>query len=341
MRACVKSNRVTKTAGMTLIELLFVMGLLALLFGAGIGTFSSLNVGEKAARVSVATTLRAANNWAIARHAPATVRIDPLQDRFSAEGMSVVGTWRFESLPVQGAFDLIGTKKGGAELDEDGYRGSALSFVGARPKSRVKIDVHKDSAFQMKDGFAISVVIRQDLDGGGQVFDLDDTLSLQVTERGAVRASFMTAVQDDFLGERDSGRATLVTEDGLVTKGRWTSIAIFYDRELFTIYVGGLEVARVEQDGRVRVIDGPLLIGASGSPFPGAIDDLVMSAVAVEEVFELPESVTFGAKTPKTIQFQAGGGLNRRVHHEPVEITLVFEDGREDVIRVNLYGAVE
>ena len=133
--------------GMTLIELLFVMGLLALLFGAGIGAFGQLNVGEQAARSTLETTLRAANNWAIARNAPAIVRLDRHERTISAEGMSVIGTWRFESMPVDGAFDLVGSKKGGAELDEDGYRGSALSFVGAPSNSRVKIDVQKDTAF--------------------------------------------------------------------------------------------------------------------------------------------------------------------------------------------------
>lgn len=341
MRSLVGSSRDSKLVGMTLIELLFVMGLIALLFGAGLGAFSSLNVGDKAARATLEATLRAANNWAIARNAPSTVRIDALAGTFSAEGMSVVGTWRFEDLPVEGAFDFIGSKKGGAEIDEDGYRGSALSFVGAPANSRIRIDVHKDTAFQFKGGFAVSVVVRQDLDGGGQIFDLDETVNLQVTDRGAVRAAFMTAVVDEFQDERDTGRATLVTEDGLVRKGLWTAIAVFYDREFLTIHIDGLEVARLAQDGPVRTIAGPLMLGASGSPFQGAIDDLVMSAVAVEEVFALPESVIFGKKTPKIIQFQAGGGLNRRAHHEPVDVPIVFEDGREDVIRVNLYGAVE
>ncbi len=341
MHRRVMESRVSNSKGMTLIELLFVMGLIALLFGAGIGAFTSLNMGEKAARSTVETTLRAANNWAIARNAAATVHIDPLTRRYSAEGMSVVGTWRFEEFPISGAFDFVGSRRGSCELDEEGYRGSALSFVGAPSNSRVTIDVHKDTAFQFREGFAVSVVVRQDLDGGGQIFSLSEAIDLQVTERGAVRATFQTVTEDEFQGETETGRATLVTDDGLVVKGKWTSISVQYDRETFSISVGGLEAIREEQDGLVRTIDGPLLIGGSGSPFPGAIDDLVFSAVAVEDVFELPELVAFGPKTPKAIHFQAGGGLDRRAHREPVDIVLVFEDGREDAVRVNLYGTVE
>jgi hypothetical protein len=132
-----------------------------------------------------------------------------------------------------------------------------------------------------------------------------------------------------------------VTPDGLVTLGEWTSIGLHYDRQTFRISVGGLEAARIEQDGLVRTIDGPLLLGASGAPFPGAIDDLVISAVAVEEAFELPEAVEFAPGTVKAIHFQAGGGLDRRIHREPVDLPLIFEDGREDRVRVNLYGTVE
>ena len=156
-----------------------------------------------------------------------------------------------------------------------------------------------------------------------------------------MRATFMTAVEDEFEGEREAGRATLVTEDELVLEGKWTEITVKYDRAFFTIDIAGLEVARVEQDGFVRSVAAPLLIGGSGSPFPGAIDDLVMSAVTAGEAFELPVTVEFGAKAPETIRFQAGGGLDRLAHREPVQILLIFEDGREDSVRVSLYGAVE
>lgn len=327
--------------GLTLIELLFVMGLLAVLFGIGLGVFGSLRVGRSAARSTLETTLRAANNWAIARNAPANVRIDAKTSTMRAEGMSVIGTWRFEEMPVRGAFDFVGNQVGTCNIDEDGFRGSALSFVGTPSGTRVKVPVHKDPAFSLSNGFSISVVVRRGVESGGQVFDLGGVLDLQVTERGAVTSSFMTAVVDDFEGERDAGRARLGTEDGIVGVGTWSRIAVHYDGAAFSIVVDGLEQARMEQEGIVKAVESDLVFGGSGTPFPGAIDDFVISAIDGEQQFVLPEEALFAAKTPKLIRFQAGGGLDRRVHREPVQVGLVFEDGEEDWVRVNLYGTVE
>ena len=327
--------------GLTLIELLFVMGLLAIPFGIGLGVFGSLRVGRSAARSTIETTLRAANNWAIARNAPALVRIDLENQSLRAEGMSVIGTWRFENMPVKGAFDFVGNSVGPVDLDEDGFRGSALSFIGAPSNTRVKVPVHKDTAFTLRDGFAISVVVRRGNGSGGQVFDLGDVVKMEVLENGAVRGSFMTAVEDAFEGERAAGRATLTTEEGLVGVGLWTRVGMHYDGEYFAITVGGLEYAREAQTGFVKALESDLIFGGSGTPFPGAIDDFVISAVEGEQEFELPEDALFATKTPKLIRFQAGGGLDRRSHREPVQVGLVFEDGEEDWIRVSLYGTVE
>jgi hypothetical protein len=51
--------------------------------------------------------------------------------------------------------------------------------------------------------------------------------------------------------------------------------------------------------------------------------------------------VTFDPATPAEIVFDAGGGLDREVHREPVRLGLEFDDGRKERIVVNLYGTVE
>ena len=63
-----------RKAGLTLIELLLVMGVLALVLGVGLGSLASLNPGERAAVGLVQDALRSAHNSAVARVASARVR---------------------------------------------------------------------------------------------------------------------------------------------------------------------------------------------------------------------------------------------------------------------------
>ena len=94
--------------GMTLIELLLVMGLLALMLGFGVGAISSIDIGSAGSGSTVRSTMRAASNWSRSRQAPARVRIDLTEGRIAAEGLAVIGTWHFEDVPPEGAFDLDG-----------------------------------------------------------------------------------------------------------------------------------------------------------------------------------------------------------------------------------------
>ena len=94
-------------------------------------------------------------------------------------------------------------------------------------------------------------------------------------------------------------------------------------------------------EGRVMKLQGGMDLGGSSDPFPGSIDNLVISAVGAEETFELPEGIELSPDCPKQVHFAPGGGLERRIHREPVRIPLFFLDGREDFVQINLYGTVE
>src|SRR5215207_669808 len=80
-------------AGFTLIELLIVTMLIALLLGVGFGALARIDLGERVALSQVHNVLRSAHNWAIARSAPARVRIDPAAGTVRAEGLAILGTW--------------------------------------------------------------------------------------------------------------------------------------------------------------------------------------------------------------------------------------------------------
>jgi hypothetical protein len=83
------------------------------------------------------------------------------------------------------------------------------------------------------------------------------------------------------------------------------------------------------------------VISPGNAPFQGAIDNLVISAVASEEEVHLPKNVAFAKNTPREIVFAPGGELDRDVHREPLRVALEFDDGREVPILINLFGTVE
>ncbi len=143
---------------MTLIELLLVMGLIALLLGFGVGAIAGLDLGTMGASSLVRSTLRSANNWAVARQAPSRVRIDPETGGVVAEGLAVVGTWHFEEEPPRGAFGLDGQLVG-AELTDNGYIGRALRLVSDNQGACYEIPVHTDPAFYARSSLGEPITI--------------------------------------------------------------------------------------------------------------------------------------------------------------------------------------
>jgi len=75
--------------------------------------------------------------------------------------------------------------------------------------------------------------------------------------------------------------------------------------------------------------------------WPGAIDNLSVSATAARDESRLPKHARFAAGTPAEVRFAPGGGLDRSVHRGPVELAVEFDDGRRSSIVVGLFGTVE
>jgi hypothetical protein len=330
-------------AAFTLIELLLVMALMALILGVGVGLFAKLNLGDRVGVALVQDALRSAHNFSVARAAPARVRIDAKTGELRIEGMLVVGTWHFESEPIRGAFGLEGTMFGGRIVD-DGFQGHALSFVGEPPRSKVEIPVQTDPAWDLRDGFALRCALRPHGklgEGGGAVLAVGESLGLETTAAGGVRAWIAAQVNDERGDVRRGGRIPVEAPPGTLEPERWSVVEIQYDRRTLRLLVDGAIAAEVDETAPVWKLDGPLVLSPSASAWPGAIDSLSVSAVAAREESRLPRGVTFAAGTPAEIVFAPGGGLDRDVHKEAVRLALDLEDGRQVQVHVNLFGTVE
>ena len=333
--------------GLTLLELVLVMGLLALLMGAGVGMLSSLDLGRRAAVGLVQNVIRAAHNSAVARNAPARVRIDAGNGTLVAEAVAVIGTWHFESEKLEGAFDINGVLESGKIVD-DGYIGKALTFAGGAGRTpAAEFPVQLDASFDLALGFAIDCVLRPDsATGGGRVLRLGETAGIDVTGSHGIKAWFVPEVVDSTGAHVRGGKITLESPPQALAQNRWTRVHVEYDRRRLTLELEGVEIAGldgkhgVDEIAPVWRVDGPLILSDAEQSLACSIDNLVISAVSASEEMRLPETVNFAADTPPGIQFDAGGDLDREIHDGPVSLWLEFKDGTRIEIGVGMYGTV-
>jgi hypothetical protein len=322
----------------TLLELMLVMAILALVLGSGLGMFAALDLGKRQAAGLVKNALRSAQNSAIAREAPARVRFDRAAGLVVAESLQVIGTWHFEGRRLEGALGLDGGVHE-ARFIEDGFLGDALSFDG-RTGAWAEIPVQSDPAFDFARGFAVRCAVLRDQTGAGRLLQVGTVCTIDLNAAGAVRGRFLPVVIQQGR-EVPGGEVVVESGPGVVPPERWTRIALEYDRRELVLLVDGVPVARTAETAPVWPIDGPLVLSDARRPFPGAIDALVIAAVVAGEEARLPESVRLAEGTPDEVLFDAGGGLDRAQHAEPVAIVLEFDDGARETISVGRYGTVE
>jgi len=324
---------------MTLIELLVVMGLVALVLGAGLGALAGIDTGSGPAVAIVNSSLRSANNWAVARRAPARVSFDAETNTIHAEGLAVIGTWHFEDNPPRGAFMLNGSYEG-IGLSEDGYLGRALDLEGAEDGGSYEVPVHASPTYNLSSGFQIAFAAKPMDMGSGQVLSIGDAVGVELNSQGGVKAWFLGERRDASGSVTPTGKVLAETPAGLLRIGSWSRVLVSYDRSELAVFVEGVPAARTSDEAWVVKVESPLVIGGRRRQWPGMIDSLVISAVAAEEQIELPQGVSFAETAPKEIVFAAGGGLDRRVHSEPVRFSLEFDDLSNEVIEVGVYGTV-
>jgi prepilin-type N-terminal cleavage/methylation domain-containing protein len=327
--------------GLTLIELLMVMGLMAMMLGLGVGALTSIDLGTYGAGSMVRSTLRSTANWSRARQAPARVRIDSATGTMFAEGLTVVGTWHFEKVPLRGAFDLNGELRD-AFLVDDGFVGKALSFNGAPPNASYEIPVQTDPAFALQEGFQFQFVLRAEGRSRGTLIRIGDTIKIEVNSDLGLKMSIMTQRFDPESQQlKAAGKAVLETPPGVLAVDQWRHVLLTYDRTQLAIFVEGVRVAVVAEQGSVAASKSKLVLGGGQTPWEGSIDNLVINAVGAQEEVQLPDGVQFMEGTPKQIAFGPDGGLDRSIINEPIQFEIEYADGRRDTFRVNMYGTIE
>ena len=332
-----------RVRGFTLLELILVMGIIGAVAGVGLGMFASFDPGRRAALGLVQNVLRQAQQTAVARRAPAVVRVDVKAGTFVAEALEVAGTWHFETPALEGARGVDGAPFDfpGEMLTADGFTGKALDLARGGRRGRVEVDLRVDPLLDPRKGFALDVALRPARLGAGQVVDLGKSVVLSARTDGGVDGRVLTRRLDE-LGRAVAGPAVTVRSGpGALRPGRWTRVTLAYDRRELVLLADGVPLASRGEDRELWDLTGPMVLGGGDSRWEGALDQLVLATVVADDAYALPPTVTFDERTPTLIRFLAGGSLDPAIHAGPVEFGLRFDDGGGDEVRINLFGTIE
>lgn len=327
-------------AGFTLLELMTVLGIIAILMGMGIGVLSRLNFAKYGAAGTVARLIRTARESAVASGLPVTVVCDAGENRLYDLSVRTVGLWHFEEADgdaTRGAFQLD-ARLNGARLESPGRIGAALS-CGA-PGDHAEVSLGEHPSWGLTSGLSVEADVEPAREHTATVAMRGKQFRLVVTADGAVEARVALAAGPL---ERDAaaGEAIAKTPPGLVPPGRWTRVGFIYDRLALTVLVDGLPRATRAAGEHVKRDASPLVISSRTETFLGKIDELKVGAVSSGAGEPLPKDVALALPFPRVaLRFTGEGMLDPVYHRGAVTVGLRFPDGAKRDVTVGPYGTV-
>jgi len=316
-------------SGMTLMELLAVVAIVSMMLGlSAIGYWRmSKSFREQGAASEIDVCIRQARNSAIAANAPAFVEIDPENRLVRPWAFRTVGLWHFEDRSSYGETrgPFHNARMAGAELFSDGKIGKC-----ARLREGAYVDAGNDPDFDFEDGGYLEAYIRPGslgFAGDNFIFFKKNAFQLKIGVGGVLVANTV-------------GK-TIQTKNYRVVPGRWTKVALTWDRQSTRILVDDGVVA-VGPGGKTPLSDYPLLMGHDQASFTGLIDEVRFMTATAGNPIELPKSygISHTAAPWNGIYFAGNGNLDLRYHAGPVSITLSHET-RARTVSVSMLGTTQ
>jgi prepilin-type N-terminal cleavage/methylation domain-containing protein len=319
--------------GTTLLELLVVLTLIGALLGIGVGFAARLTFPRQAAVESVKGVLQAARAFAVTQGSLARVVASREGRSIQRLGFRTIGEWHFEGSGAEGAFGLTFDLRS-ARAVEDGRIGSALAFEDG---GYAECPVSSLPSWESRDGLAFKADVRLER-GGGIVARRGESWRVEVRADGGV--SVDVALVSPTKGEGARGeRLRVDSAPGLVRPGRWARLSFLYDRTHLRLSVDGIERARSPRATEPLWLDrAALRLSDPERTLHGAIDEVSVAALVVEEPQFLPEGVEFAADAD--LWFDAAGNLDPARHDGPLAVELKFDRGASRRIEVTTYGTL-
>ncbi len=341
-----------RRAGLTLIEILVVLAIAAVLFGAGIGVFKGITQSgsRQAARSEVLNLLHKARNAARGEERSAVV-IEEGGTQVRAVIQRVVALLHFEDLEDG---ETSGADRKDGKVSADGFLHERGKVRRAMRLIQGTIDLGRYPDYDATDGVGAELWFRPESKATMTLLEKGRSWRLHVEP---VRSGLV--VKAEIHIGRGGASSTRIILDGSNTTlmvGRWAHVSFSYDRAFATLEVNRVEVARfpkeaepdpdvggaieivaVEPESRPIIKDkqAPLMIGSNGAPIDGFVDEVRVTAVLSGDVVRLPDGVTIKCARD-SIHFQ-DGWLDDRFHNAPVKFSVIW-NGRGRPVTIGLNG---
>jgi len=345
-------GRDARRAGLTLIEILVVLAIAAVLFGAGIGVFKGItrSGARQAARAEVLNLIHKARNAARGEERSA-ILFEENGTRVRAIIQRVVALLHFEDLEdgVTTGADRKDGKVAGGTIYERGKVRRAMQLEGGT------IDLGRYPDYDATDGVGAELWFKPASKNTMTLLEKGRSWRLYVEPA----RTGLVVKAEIHVGRSNAGSTRLLLDGSgtVLPVGRWAHIGFSYDRAFAILEVNRVEIARVPKDPSmdsdspsgamepievepetrpiVRDPEAPLMIGSGGSPVDGYVDEVRVTAVLSGDVVNLPEGVTIECESDG-IHFE-DGWLDDRFHTAPVKFSVQFE-GRGKPVVVGLNG---
>jgi prepilin-type N-terminal cleavage/methylation domain-containing protein len=315
--------------GLTIIELLVVLGLIGVLSGIGVGMMRKRdsNLTTEVNGRLLRSILRQARNSAKTSGTGVVVRLNREDNLIEASPIELGGCWHFE--------DQSGSRntkiESALELVDDGWMGRAAQL------SSSSIDLGNYPWYAATQGFRVRLWFRHEAGSTGIIVARQNSFKFAVTEEGALKAEILVGKQNEAV--------SLTTRGGVVRPGKWQNISLSYDRLQITIDVDGVLYAQKSESRRLFVDPKARLVLGGGS-LKGAVDEMRYDVAQDGKAEEMSIGVDLSEDTDLIIRFDGNGRLDRRFHKNPALVVLIGDppnDASEPIreeIRIEFTGVI-
>ncbi len=328
----------SRRAGFTVMELMITIGLAAFLLAVGVGAI--LKTGQttayRQAAASIAAMVGQARN--ASSYMPSALVLEPEEGVLYGLTAKPLQELHFDPLPAEEGEPLdVAQGIGGLKVREMNGQiipGGGVVGGGLRLQGGI-VNCGAYSAYDVTDGFSISIWIQPEGLVRGSVISKGDAFDVRLQGRGQLNVRMMV---DDQGGPEQISRTVQIPD---AAEGDWFGITVSYDRQQLVVFTdhgyGPVERARIPETRALRPDpESDLILG--NATFSGMVDDFRFSGIHRDEPLNMPVDVVLLGES-RVIRF-ADGGLDPNTHPGVEQIQLQY--GQQlTTLEIGQNGAVQ